>query len=76
MEQVRARQGLRLVILIGTDITRKGSYLWAVGEGLDVVERAFHCVLSEECTFLEGCMSRKKQVVPVLETAFASAKCG
>ena len=72
MRQVKVRQNLCLVILIGTDITRKGSYLWAVGERLDVVERAFHCVLSEESTFLEGLMSRKKQIVPVLEAAFAN----
>ena len=72
MRQVKVRQNLCLVILIGTDITRKGSYLWAVGERLDVVERAFHCVLSDEGTFLEGLMSRKKQIVPVLEAAFAT----
>jgi len=72
MRQVKVRQNLCLVTLIGTDITRKGSYLWAVGERLDVVERAFHCVLSDEGTFLEGLMSRKKQIVPVLEAAFAT----
>jgi manganese-dependent inorganic pyrophosphatase len=72
MRQAKVRQNLCLVILIGTDITRKGSHLWAVGERLDVVERAFHRVLSEEGTFLEGLMSRKKQIVPVLEAAFAT----
>ena len=72
MEQVRAEQNMRLVILIGTDITRKGSHLWAVGDGLDEVGRAFHCSFGEEGAFLEGCMSRKKQIVPVLETAFAA----
>jgi manganese-dependent inorganic pyrophosphatase len=73
MRRVKAGQNLRLVILIGTDITRKGSHLWAVGEGLDVVEHAFKCSSGEEGVFLEGCMSRKKQIVPVLETAFAGA---
>lgn len=73
MEQVRAAQKLRLVILLGTDISRKGSHLWAVGSRRDVVEQAFHCHLTDEGAFLEGCMSRKKQVVPALETAFATA---
>lgn len=73
MEKMRLQQDLRLVILIGTDISREGSHLWAVGEKLDVVERAFHCTLVDEGAFLEGCMSRKKQIVPVLETAFARA---
>lgn len=61
MWQVKNEQNLRQVILIGTDITRKGSYLWAVGEVSDVVARAFKCVLSDEGTFLEGLMSRKKR---------------
>lgn len=74
MEQMRSSQNLRLLILLGTDITRKGSHLWAVGETLDVLERAFGCSLSGEDVFLEGCMSRKKQVVPVLESAFAAQK--
>ena len=72
MRQVKVEQNLCLVILIGTDFTRKGSYLWVVGEVSDVVARAFKCVLSDEGAFLEGLMSRKKQVVPVLEAAFAN----
>lgn len=73
MEQMRSAQGLCLVLLIGTDISLKGSHLWAVGERRDVVEKAFQCSLSASGTFLEGCMSRKKQVVPVIEAAFAAA---
>jgi manganese-dependent inorganic pyrophosphatase len=71
LNQVKAEMNLHSVILIGTDIARKGSYLWAVGEKREVVERALHCTLSDAGAFLEGCMSRKKQIVPVLETAFA-----
>lgn len=73
MQQIKDEQDLRLVIFIGTDISRKGSYLWAVGEDRGVVEHALHCTLSDEGVFLECCMSRKKQIVPVLETAFANA---
>jgi manganese-dependent inorganic pyrophosphatase len=76
MQQIKNEQNLHLVTLIGTDITRKGSYLWAVGENLNLVERTFNCAISDEGAFLEGCMSRKKQVVPVLEAAFASAPTG
>ncbi len=74
MEQVRHEQNLRQVILVGTDITRKGSHLWAVGDGLGEVERALHCTLNERDIFLEGCMSRKKQIVPALETTFAQTR--
>lgn len=73
MHQVQTAQNLHSLILIGTDITRKGSYLWAVGAHRDLIADAFHCNLSDTGAFLEGCMSRKKQIVPVLEAAFASA---
>lgn len=76
MRRVKDEQNLRQVILLGTDISRKGSHLWTVGERRDVVERAFHCQLTDEGAFLEGCMSRKKQVVPVLEAAFAGIPNG
>lgn len=73
MEQVRQEQDLRLVLLIGTDISRGGSHLWAVGERIELVERALQCSLGDRGTFLAGCMSRKKQIVPALEKAFAEA---
>lgn len=73
MRRVKDGQRLGQMILMGTDITRKGSYLWVVGELREVVERAFDCRLTDDGTFLEGVMSRKKQVVPVLEKAFAQS---
>ena len=73
MRRMKDEHNLRQVILIGTDIGRKGSYLWVVGELREVVERAFECQITDDGTFLEGCMSRKKQVVPVLEVAFAGS---
>lgn len=72
MEQVRAGLKLELVIFLGTDITRQGSHLWAVGGHCDVVARALDCHSTSEGEFLKGCVSRKKQIVPVLETAFAA----
>ncbi len=71
MHRVMDEQNLQQVILIGTDIGRKGSYLWVVGELCEVVERAFRSRLNDNGTFIEGCMSRKKQIVPVLEDAFS-----
>jgi manganese-dependent inorganic pyrophosphatase len=71
MRCVKEEQKLQLVILVGTDITRKGSYLWITGDFHDVVERAFDHQFTDDGIFLEGCMSRKKQIVPMLETAFA-----
>lgn len=76
MELERAKQDLALVILIGTDIGRKGSYLWAVGEPRSVVEAALDCHSADKGVFLEGIMSRKKQVVPSLEREFERCRAG
>lgn len=72
MQQLRTAHQLDLMIFLGTDITRQGSHLWAVGRHCDVVERALACHSTSEGVFLDGCMSRKKQVVPVLEAAFTT----
>ena len=76
MEREKEAQNLALLILVGTDSGRKGSYLWAVGEKRDAAERAFHCQLSEAGAFLVGIMSRKKQVVPTLEKEFERSQSG
>jgi len=67
--RVGAEKGLALVMLLVTDITRKGSHLWCAGGLLEAVERAFGTRLVDGAVYLDGCMSRKKQVVPPLEQA-------
>lgn len=73
LRRVRAEKGLVLVILLVTDIGRKGSHLWFAGERGDVVGQALGQPLVDGAAYLDGCMSRKKQVVPPLEQAFAQA---
>ena len=65
--------GLTQVILMITDVQAKSSELWFVGKRSDLFERAFG-PLEHDAIVLPGCMSRKKQVVPRLEQAFAEAK--
>jgi manganese-dependent inorganic pyrophosphatase len=70
LRRVRAQKELELVLLLVTDIGRKGSHVWCVGEPLAHVERAFGVHLVDGAAWLDGAMSRKKQVVPPLERAF------
>ena len=74
LRRVRAEKALGLVLLLVTDIGRKGSHLWCAGDGAQHVERAFGVRLVDGVAYVDGCMSRKKQVVPPLERAFAAAK--
>ena len=53
------------VILMITDVLLEGSYLLYVGSD-DVIQQAFSVVPKDNCVFLPGVMSRKKQVVPML----------
>lgn len=59
-----------LFVLIVTDILESNSELLVVGEALDPVEKAFGVALENHRAFLEGVVSRKKQVVPQLTEAF------
>ena len=38
-----------------------------LGKRTDIAERAFNVKIEEDKAFLEGVMSRKKQVIPPLE---------
>ena len=53
------------VILMITDVLLDGSYLLYVGSD-DEMQQAFSVVPKDNCVFLPGVMSRKKQVVPML----------
>ncbi len=70
--RVRTEKRLLLVLLLVTDIARRGSHVWFVGDRRDLVEQALGRTLVDDGTYLDGCMSRKKQIVPPLELAFTS----
>ncbi len=70
MEKVKAAKGLVQVVLMVTDIMKEGSELWFVGDKKEVFEKAFGKKVVDNSIYVEKCMSRKKQVVPPLETTF------
>jgi manganese-dependent inorganic pyrophosphatase len=74
LRRARETKHLLQAILMVTDIGKQGSHLWFAGERRDVLERALGIRLVDDGTYLPGCMSRKKQVVPPLERAFVSSR--
>jgi len=60
------------VFLLLTDIIKEGSQLLVVSDEPEVVQKAFGVVPQNGEVWLQGVMSRKKQVVPPLEKAFAA----
>nr|WP_281181526.1 DHHA2 domain-containing protein [Veronia pacifica] len=59
------------VMLLLTDIMKEGSELLVVSDDVTIVERAYGKETENSRVWLDGVLSRKKQVVPPLQEAFA-----
>ncbi|MCP3927147.1 MAG: manganese-dependent inorganic pyrophosphatase [Desulfobacterales bacterium] len=63
--------GRHSVFLLLTDIIKEGSEMLVASDDESVVEKAFGSAVKDGKVYLDGVMSRKKQVVPNFEKAFA-----
>ncbi|MFD1899713.1 manganese-dependent inorganic pyrophosphatase [Enterococcus termitis] len=70
MKNENASNGYDLFVLIITDILNSDSELIVIGDSLDKVESAFNVKLTNNRAFLNGVVSRKKQIVPQLTEVF------
>ena len=61
------KQGLDLFILAITDILNSNSQIIALGNKSKVTEKAFGKELENNSMFLEGVVSRKKQILPNID---------
>ena len=59
------------VMLLLTDIMKEGSELLVASDDQNIIERAYDTQLTDNKAWLDGVMSRKKQVVPPLQDTFA-----
>ncbi|MCL1048294.1 manganese-dependent inorganic pyrophosphatase [Shewanella abyssi] len=59
------------VLLLLTDIMKEGSEVLIVSDDLTIIESAFDKQSSDGKVWLDGVLSRKKQVVPPLQAVFA-----
>jgi len=69
---LKAEGNRHSVFLLLTDIIKEGSQLLVVSDEPEVVQKAFGAAPQNGEMWLPGVMSRKKQVVPPLEKAFAA----
>lgn len=70
MTELKEKEGYHTVILFITDIIKEGSKFLVVTEDQEKMEEALKNKLEEGKVYLEGVMSRKKQVVPMLTEIF------
>lgn len=70
MSKANTDNGYDLFLLVVTNILDSDSELLVVGEPKANVEQAFNVALENNRAFLQGVVSRKKQVVPQLTESF------
>jgi len=69
LKEIAKNKNYNLIVLMSTDIINEGSELLVSGE-TEYIKKAFDRAVENNSIYLEGVMSRKKDVVPVLENAF------
>lgn len=67
INKVIEEKGLSLFVLAITDILNSNSEIIALGEKAGVIEAAFGKDLEDDKAFLEGVVSRKKQLLPNID---------
>jgi len=66
MNEIINEENLDLFMLLITDIVNSNSQVIALGKSASLVEKAYGVKLENNTALLEGVVSRKKQVVPVM----------
>ncbi len=72
MHALKEEGGRHSVLLLLTDIMKEGSQLLVVSDDASKIEEAFDTKLKDSQVWLDGVLSRKKQIVPFLERVFKS----
>ena len=70
MKKLKEEGNLHSVIILLTDIMKEGSQMLVVSDDENKIERAFECKLENSEAWLDGVLSRKKQVIPFLQVQF------
>ncbi len=70
IEKFKNENDLDTVLLLLTDIIAMGSEILVSSSSDDKIEKAFDTKIEDGKFWLQGCLSRKKQIVPFLEPTF------
>ncbi len=70
MAKMKEEEGLHTVLVLLTDIMKEGSLLLCVSDDATKIEKAFDTKLENNKVWLDGVLSRKKQVIPFVQPQF------
>ena len=62
-----SNENLDLFVFAITDIVNSNSEVIALGKRTDIVEKSYNVTLENNRAFLPGVVSRKKQMVPIMQ---------
>ena len=65
MKKTIEKDGLALFVLAVTDILNSNSELLVLGDKTEIIEKSYK--LNNNRAFLEGVVSRKKQILPMID---------
>lgn len=66
LDEISKNEEYETIALFFTDIINNGSYIMFNTDSKELVENAFNLKNAEQCTYIDGCVSRKKQMLPNL----------
>ncbi|MFA6191782.1 MAG: manganese-dependent inorganic pyrophosphatase [Sulfurimonas sp.] len=70
MKHMKEEGKLHTIVILLTDIMKEGSQLLVLSDDMSKVESAFNIKIENNQAWLEGVLSRKKQVIPFLQPQF------
>ena len=70
MKKMKEEEGLHTILVLLTDIMKEGSLLLCVSDDASKIEKAFDTKLENNKVWLDGVLSRKKQVIPFVQPQF------
>ena len=70
MNELKEQDGYDTVLLLLTDIMAMGSQVLVSTNSLDNIQKAWNVEVKDNQFWLDGCLSRKKQIIPFLEPTF------
>ncbi len=70
LDKIAEANGFKLVCLYVTDILKNGSYVLFNKKGVNYISLMYDKDNVEEGIFIEGCVSRKKHVIPLIMNIF------
>ena len=71
LQKIKEAGAYHSVLFFLTDIMKEEPLCFVASDDVDLIEQAFNNKLNNDTMCLQGIMSRKKQIVPVLQRAFA-----